>query len=534
MLDPLTLNPLTQAPTYKENNRMNTPATTDAPESRPSGIFHQSSEEYRWTPPALRPDAGPEAVTGTQHLIDQITRRVPELPGLELLWKLRTGALEAWSALARLEQEAREQLRLRNERCATESQAVQSELARVQSRQEAVRRELIEPELEFAQKAAEADLTCTPDDAEPQRLAQAVERATPSPEQLQGADGPMPARAGAPPSIAERASRFFWEILAPAANGLMLALSLGSFLGVLSFNDLRRGDRILLWGVASLLGFVVVRCVGDLVESVVRSLAQATEPVTNCPKSSAGRMVAGGGLAMIAFLVLAELLAHTWGLQDLHRQKQEVAARFQASAARVEQPPLLVYFLVGSLISLSYLARRAWSAWRDCESQQRLTWAYGRRQAWIAAKRATPPVRRAFELAYEISGLRQTLDRMESEAAQLRRRLESLRPEVNFDPETQARLDQALAAATGETQRFHEQLTQLLEASQRLDKARSRGATLGGETAGEDRQVLSSVSRARVEEVPPSVLADPSGRADGPLPREAAKASLPGPDSVGL
>jgi len=284
-----------------------------------------------------------------------------------------------------------------------------------------------------------------PSEVQPRRAAinpQLVERAlrdsAPSLEDMAGQHGISPAPEKKQRGILER----LFETLAPLVSGFMLALCLGTLVGLVDLRVLRSAevrmmDYAPLLG-ALVLGSVLVYLMGELVATAVHSLASALElreedykkPAEDALPRLRGE-VAMAWLFLISVMVLgaAEITAEAIGLRTLHLER---IRSLNLTGTRETTLSLWLYFVIGLLISGPYLLFKAAKAWNQSQLRLREAWLVHKQLRWLAERRQDVHVQEAFRLAYRV-------EQLEAKHNRIRRRL-----------------DEARAAAVGETARLHQ------------------------------------------------------------------------------
>jgi hypothetical protein len=437
-----------------ENGSQAAPIFWQRPEAARNGL--------RWHVPALRSQAELSRGDQVMGLVERLASLLKDFPlrMWHLRWNLVTRAGAATAERERLECEARRRLEELQRRAAQARREIEVEIeALIPKRDEAVQqRESLKKE--FAEAASTAGLTCAAA-VSPHQVEAALQRAAPNLDEVAGERGMEPAAVEAQSTLKQ-----VFAVIAPFVSGFMLALCLGTLVGLLSLADLQRNDRGLQLALAASLGFVLVYLIGELVSGAVHSLARCLEnPDSGYPRHR--RSVAIVLLLLVGALVLgiAEVNAEAFGLRELHLQRLQELRRLDPEAP-ITLLPLTVYCLLGTLISGPYLLCKAVRSWGDSELRLREGWLLYLRRRWLEQRSATATVQRAFLLASQVVRVEQTLTELDHRLNELRTRREAHEPQLEYDSETKSRLDAATAAAVGEAARqqaFIDDLIKVLE-----------------------------------------------------------------------
>ncbi|HLI48727.1 MAG TPA: hypothetical protein VKV18_08585 [Chthonomonas sp.] len=263
----------------------------------------------------------------------------------------------------------------------------------------------------------------------------------------------------------------FMQILAPLVAGLLLALCLGTLVGLLDLDTLLRADGLPRLGVAAALGFVIVYLMGEIYHAVVGMLSRSLE--TNDSAVKVPRLREQTTIAVLCLmgalvLGLAEVTAEGMGLRMLHHQQILREERVQEMRSNQDhEMPLPVYMLIGLLISGPYLLYKSTKGWSEVEDQMRRAWLRHRQRAVMEARAKDPAVQELLQHAYSLEGMEKTLQELKAELADMEQRRLSLSMPTLPDV-VRERRQAARAAAVGEANRLQQALENLIEATEPL------------------------------------------------------------------
>ena len=216
---------------------------------------------------------------------------------------------------------------------------------------------------------------------------------------------------------------FFMQFLAPLVCGFMLALCLGTLVGILDLDDFSRRDSAPKFILAAALGFVIVYLMGELFSNTVHALTRALEmkaeldddrqiaqdPMLmdrsfvgrikefgNFRRPATPRLRAGLGITLILILAAlglgcAEVIAEGSGIRELHHQQIARRMRFRNPNSGLPPEEELwwpMYMVIGTLISGPYLMYKASKSWGESDVQLREAWLLHQQQTWIDSRRA--------------------------------------------------------------------------------------------------------------------------------------------------
>ena len=140
-----------------------------------------------------------------------------------------------------------------------------------------------------------------------------------------------------------------------------------------------------------------------------------------------------------------------------------------APAPVSEELPLIVYLVIGTLISGPYLAYKTARGWGENETHLREAWLTHRQRVWLDERRAQPDVQMAFHHAY-------TVEQIESNLARTRWQLQNLEEQrtralnAELPPTLQTRRREARAAAVGEAARLQQSIEELIDVHEPLPR----------------------------------------------------------------
>ena len=211
----------------------------------PTVFWHDPNrrrDEVRWLEPPLDLEDGSGDGNRAEALLTELRRVLPGLPltTWRLLWKYYTLARAATHDLLALERECRHALAARNRVAEQRRAEIEAELRQLKEQRQSVEQELNEALPQFAEAAARAGIECEPD---PEKVQHALYDAAPTIDELAGRYGIGPATDGKQSPL-HRVLAALFSILAPIVSGFVLALCLGTLVGILSLTDLQRNDRI--------------------------------------------------------------------------------------------------------------------------------------------------------------------------------------------------------------------------------------------------------------------------------------------------
>jgi hypothetical protein len=468
------------------------PAAGTTPSEREHGSFwrqplSEREHEIQWfhPPVPVHPERREEVGNLIGDLAQQLNEDSPYRAWL-LCWTFETRAAATQEELEDVERETDSWLKAATVRAADETVRLDrkiEELAAVQAEATAV---VDRQQEQLAEALAKSGLPVDAASATPQTVESALQRTLPSLDAVAGQNGVRPASE----EKAHPLKVIIFDVLAPLASGFMLALCLGTLTGLIESNVVKKQEfgagEIQKFLAAGVLGFVLVCCMGQALYNAVGSLSRALEqgarggegagvPVPPRFRHSTG--IAVTLLALVGVLAMAEVTAEAMGLRSLHGERLRSVNLGKRPEAQEKELPFGLYFLIGMLISGPYLAYKASNGWSGAENQMRRGWLQHMQNEWLASRRGDPAVREAFRHAHLVARHQAALTVVDTEllaAKQMRAALQ----DVTLTADRQKRLDDARAAAVGESARLHgmiEQIVDLREPLPTADSKRPRG-----------------------------------------------------------
>ena len=462
--------------------------TVDAP-VRTSLFWNGKPEnEVIWhIPPVPSVDRPEEDPKRNEMMLDNFLKLIPDQP--QRAWLLK------WQYLTRAAAAANEHLDVENEtkrHLARSQQISEQETARLDLHIQSLRSRLKDQQAnisdtrqELAESAAKAgislDLSYTPSTnpnsttstaSSPEITAQLVDEAldaeVPELHELAGQHGVQPPRQG---DFMSMLISFVMQFVAPFVSGSVLALCLGTLIGLMNIDTILRADGLARIAVSAALGFVIVYLMGEVVHYTVALFSHSgTRPDASSndsqppPPSIQGEQTVAIGFAAVLFvLAIAEITAEGLGLHMLHQQQLMRSLRFSApGAVPPTQAPLFVYLLIGTLISCPYLLYKAVRAWREGQTTLSESWLLHRQTLWADTRRRDPEVQRAIHLAHRVKYLQDSIREIQEQIAQAQlERADAAN--VKLTDELHARRQASRAAVVGETSRIQQQLEDIVQ-----------------------------------------------------------------------
>jgi hypothetical protein len=446
------------------HNENGLPVTPGANGAAVQPNAHGGPTQIRWYDPPLPVEEPDQLERGTSEMLAQLKELLPTIPvrAWELLYSYRTRAVNASRERQRLQEAARHELDEHNRRLRAKRFALTSEVADVEAEAVPLEDKLAAVKQQFGDAAARAGLVCNPEEASPEEVERALVQAAPTSAELAGGDGAVPPERTEAAGNGESRKKWF-EWLAAGVSGFMLALCLGTLVGLLSFADIQRPERFPRLFLAGLMGLVLVAVTGEFVGYAWRSLARAlAEGRQDRPRLRAALSIALMLVALTCAVGAAEITGEAYGLRALHLQQHQQERRLNRKA---ESPvlPLWAYGLLGMLITCPYLMRKAAKAWSESETAQQDAWQQHQRRQWVDARRQGVMVQRASALSSEVVRLKRLLEQFAARRDGLLRQREALQERTELTPEMQARLQTAQEAALGAAAEFHAKVRELVE-----------------------------------------------------------------------
>ena len=497
------------ADAYK--NGFNSASTTGSKASDPVSLFWQSplseDEEINWFVPPLphREEHGEEVV---EHLrkLQGMMQGTPKRAWL-LHWDYLTRTSSSAKEHIEVERESESRFSATLKRSGEEAERLDKAIASLRLREEEIRNRLESAQKEFAEAAASAGLSVEPHlkAAEPktaqidkdshddlrsfrsgintQSVEEALQNEVPDLVSVAGEHGvsPIPKQ-----TIWGTILTFFMQFLAPVICGFMLALSLGTLVGILDLDDFQRRDSLPKFALAASLGFVIVYLMGEVfshsIHSLTRALEERGEEETpdpsrrrfSAPRVKGGKEIAIALMGGALFLGFAEVIAEANGIRELHHQQIARRERFRSvdsNAPRESEQPFVVYLIIGTLISGPYLLYKTAKSWGESELHLREAWLHHQQRNWVDDRREREETGLAFQLACRVEQLennlfevRNDLKRQEAKRAALQN------PEP--DKGMQIRRKEARAAAVGEALRLQNIIEEIVDSTEPLPSHR--------------------------------------------------------------
>ncbi len=456
-------------------------------------VFWKSvpQDEVVWhLPPAmLKPDQQIDTDEASQ-LIDGFARLLHDQPGraLGLKWHFQTRALAA-SAENRDVTAANNRMRQEIlQRSRNEMDAIDTEIRAKDEQYSAAADEFASLQMELAEAMATAGLAVFTDEvaaesqSEDRTIAPSSTRFThgvedsinellPTPEEIAGQHGVLTAKKE---STADLILSIFMQFIAPLVAGLLLAVCLGTLIGLLDMDTLLRPDGLPRVALAAALGFVIVYLMGEIVRTVM-VLAAGTqehydESPRNSPKLKASIPLTALAAAICLILATGEITAEGLGLRMLHAQEVTREMRFKGvNTPAPQDEPLLIYMLIGTLISGPYLLYKATHTWKSASDNMRESWLHHMQRRWEAEFRTDPNVRTALSIAHKADKSADHVAHLRQELSILRERRADLQ-NADLPAEAAERAVASRAAAVGEMSRMNEMIKEIVEAREPLPR----------------------------------------------------------------
>ena len=474
--------------------------------TEPPSLFWQSplseEEEVNWFVPPL-----PHRQEREAEVLSQLAE-FKELIGPKskrawlLGWDYLTRASSSAAEHVDVEREADLKFKERLEEAKRDSELINQSIAALKQRETEVQTKLEVAQKDFAESAAHAGLSCEPqiqkyagpktglidkdrhEDAPPARsgintrcVEEALQQEVPDLDAVAGEHGvsPIPKQ-----SIWGTILTFFMQFLAPVVCGFMLALCLGTLIGILDLDDFQRRDSLPKFALSAALGFVIVYLMGEIFSHSIHSLTRSLEEPGGeqgeetkrslAPRVRGGMTIAVALMCAALFLGFAEVIAEANGIRELHRQQIARRERFRATDSTVpreREQPMAIYLIIGTLISGPYLCYKTAKSWGESELHLREAWLLHRQRNWLDDRRSREETRRAFQLACEVEQWENNLFSIRNDLKKEEARRSALQnPEP--DKAMQSRRKEARAAAVGEALRLQNIIEEIVEISEPL------------------------------------------------------------------
>ncbi len=437
-------------------------------------------------------------------------------------WNYRTRSAASAAELEHVEQEAHEELARHTAKTDRDLHQIDTEISLLNNVRQELEKDLVDARNAFAEAAARTGFHCVaenqPSDAAPGRRSnkndvsrdaagptvltvarispQVVEdglmNSVPTLQEMAGEHGVGPIHNGGPMNLI---LQFLMQVFAPVVAGVMLALCLGTLVGILDLDTLQRSDSAPQLALAAALGFVIVYLMGELFHTSVASLSRSLEErdaerahLPNVPRYRRNLGVAVGLLCVACVLGVAEVTAEGLGIRQLHQQQIARQNRFKGTAS--PQPtvngrpapnsaaplpesaelPLGIYLVIGTLISGPYIGYKTAKGWGENESHLREAWLTHRQRVWLDDRRANPDVQQAFHCAYAVEQMESNLHKTRSQLQHLEERRGEVLTAALPDA-VQTRRREARAAAVGEAARLQQDIEDIVQAHEPLPQA---------------------------------------------------------------
>ncbi len=393
--------------------------------------------------------------------------------GWFLLWTYQARAAAAQEEAERLEQESRTFLKTETERAEAERKGLETEIARLIGEREKLETTLEAHQEHFAEITGRAGLIPEAGPVTVQSVESGLQKEMPSLERVAGHHGVSPAHPET--GIVKMISAGLFGFVAPLVSGFMLALCLGTLVGLADMKALKRPELRLSdyfpFIVAALLGFVIVYLMGELYYTTIHALTRALEErdATKRLGSLPSRYRAALGVAVLLLvgavvLGCSEVAAEAMGLRALHLTR---IADLDIRGITEHELPMYLYVLIGLLISGPYLLYKSAKAWNHHDLNLRHAWLLHQQEEWVRDRRGQEAVQAAFHRARVLEQTTARLDLVKTHEEAARSRRTELNT-VALSPEMRMRLDEARGAAVGEAARLHQMIEQLVDTHEPL------------------------------------------------------------------
>lgn len=354
------------------------------------------------------------------------------------------------------------------------------------------------------------ELVFAPSGINPLRVEDALRNEVPDLDAVAGQHGVSPI---AKTTLVGMILAFLMQVLAPLVCGFMLALSLGTLVGILDLDDFSRRDSGPKFILAALLGFVIVYLLGEIFAIAIHALARALEkhdspsnssdgnesytfpetmqrsslkgliPRMRVPSLKAGTWIAVGLIVIAMFLAFAEIVAEAHGIRELHNQQLARRDRFRVAASNSnptipsEGVPMYIFMIIGTLISGPYIFYKSAKSWGESDALVRESWLLHQQRYWLDERRARPEVGEAFQHACRVEQLEKSLHDTKVDLRNLETRLTGLQ-NIELDATTQVRRKEARSAAVGEALRLQSMLEEIVNHREPLTTGGSRSSAI--------------------------------------------------------
>ncbi len=389
--------------------------------------------------------------------------------GWFLNWTFQSRAAAAQEESETLERDSRNFLKTETERAEPEKRRLDADIARLVEERKGLEKSLEAQQEDFAEIAGRAGLVPETGAVSIQRIEAALQRQMPSLERIAGQHGVSPAHRDT--GLGKVITSALFGFLAPLVSGFMLALCLGTLVGLVDMKALKRPELHLSdyypFILSAVLGFVIVYLMGELYYTAIHALTRALEERDEArrPGSLPSRYRAALGVAMtllVGAVVLgcSEIAAEAMGLRALHLAR---IADLEIRGVTEHELPGLLYALIGLLISGPYLLYKSAKAWNHHDLHLRHSWLLHQQEEWMRERRGQEAVQSAFRQAHILEQTTAHLELVKTREEEARTRRNALQT-ITLPPDMRVRLDEARGAAVGEAARLHQMIEQIVDA----------------------------------------------------------------------
>lgn len=418
-------------------------------------------------------------------LVDRLAGMMKDSPyrAWLLQWTFHTRSASAQEEKERVERETQRLLAEQAKRAEETIGPIEKDIEKLEASEKALEAIVEQKQGEYAKAAARAGLALEPGEVQPHRVEAALRSSVPNLDALAGRYGvhPLPVEKGG----FHVGLTGVLEAFARLVSGFMLALCLGTLVGLVNMENLQRKSLTFTdffpFYVSAGLGFVIVSLMGELFYRAVAGLRQTLEErdadspaVSATSSSSASSLTAVPHpprnryalpfacifLGFACLLGVSEVVAEATGLETLHADRIKAQKVFGDTDEHTL--PWGIYALVGLLISGPYLLYKTTKAWHQGDAEQRRAWLLAKQNEWLAVRRQESEVQDVFDQAGGLEKIEARLEKVKDELEEKRRKRSQLKA-VALSPEMEKRLDDARAAAVGEAARLHFMAEQLVD-----------------------------------------------------------------------
>lgn len=444
--------------------------------------------EMIWhTPPIPSVDKPEEEPKRNELMLDNFLKLIPDQPQRAWLlkWQYLTRAAAAATEHLDVENETKRHLARSQHLSEQETARLDSHILSLRSRLKDLQSDISITRQDLAESAAKAGIsldlsytsssnskstgpTATSSEITAQLVEEALSAEVPELHELAGQHGVQPPRQS---DFMSMLISFVMQFVAPFVSGSVLALCLGTLIGLMNIDTILRPDGLARIAVSAALGFVIVYLMGEVVHYTVALFSHSgTQPASNNdsphspPPTIQGEQTIAIAFAAVLFvLAIAEITAEGLGLHMLHQQQLMRSLRFSApGAVPPTQAPLFVYLLIGTLISCPYLLYKAVRAWREGQTTLSESWLLHRQTQWADTRRRDPEVQRAIHLAHRVKFLQDSITETQDQIVQAQTDRTNA-ASVQLPEDLYARRQASRAAVVGETSRIQQQLEDIVQ-----------------------------------------------------------------------